>query len=85
MSALQYKPGFNIQESKYFTWEVFVVSLRVVLVYLCVGSLVVRFDAYWIKSEPENVMAFPRVREAFANELTAQLNDDTLSFTVSKN
>ena len=43
----------------------------------------VRFDGYWLQSEPENVMAFPQVREAFAMELGAQLNtDDSLTLTV---
>lgn len=42
-----------------------------------------RFDDYWVKSEPENVMAFPQVREAFANELEDQLNNDALALSVS--
>ncbi len=51
---------------------------------LFAGSLVVRFDGYWMKSEPENVMAFPQVREAFAAELGAQLNtDDSLTLSVN--
>ena len=44
----------------------------------------VEFDAYWMKSKPENVMAFPIVRDAFSEELRAQLamDSDSLSLTL---
>ena len=46
------------------------------------GYLIVEFDAYWMKSKPENVMAFPTVRDAFSEELRAQLAVDSDSLSL---
>ena len=40
---------------------------------LCPGYVFVQFDEFWRSSEPESIMQFQIVEEAFSQQLTEQL------------
>ena len=54
-----------------------------IIIRLCtlaiIGYLLVEFDKFWLSKEPENVMAFPRLRSEFVDQLSWKLKQDNIT------
>ena len=41
-----------------------------------------KFDEFWFSKEPEDVMAFPRIREEFSQSVLQQLKEERITLQL---
>ncbi len=54
----------------------------VVCVPCLVGCVLSRFDTFWMSKEPENIMAYPKLKEEFLQELRSEVDSGNILLTL---